>query len=381
MKIAIIYDMIYPFNIGGAEIRNYEIAKRLAKKHEVHIYGVKLWKGKEVIKKDGIILHGICRYANLHNFKGKRTIWEPIWFALNLFPELLKERFDIIDTSNFVYFHCFSAKAASILTRTPLVITWHQYWGDYWYEYLGKIKGSIGRLIENLTLRLSKFNVAVSETTRNELIAHGVNDNEVLVNYNGINIEEVSQIKRGSTNYDIITVARLNHQKNIALLLSSLALLIKDLPKIKLAIIGDGPDREVLIRMTKSMNLEKNVSFLGFFKDKSDVYKTMKSSKLFVLPSILEGFGMVIIEANACGIPAMVVNSKWNASLELVKDERLIAENNAQSLALKMKQLLNNPHEIKSLGLEARNRAEKFDWGNIVKSLEEHYEKIAKNRN
>lgn len=54
MKIAIVYDMIYPFNIGGAEIRNYEIAKRLARHHEVHLFGVKLWDGPDVIRRDGL---------------------------------------------------------------------------------------------------------------------------------------------------------------------------------------------------------------------------------------------------------------------------------------------------------------------------------------
>ena len=54
MKIAFIFDMIYPFNIGGVEVRNYEIAKRLVKKgHEVHLYGGKFWKGKDIIKIEG----------------------------------------------------------------------------------------------------------------------------------------------------------------------------------------------------------------------------------------------------------------------------------------------------------------------------------------
>ena len=49
MKIAIIFDMIYPFNIGGIEIRNHEFAKRLVKAgHEVHLFGVKLWKGQSI---------------------------------------------------------------------------------------------------------------------------------------------------------------------------------------------------------------------------------------------------------------------------------------------------------------------------------------------
>ena len=52
MKIALVYDAIYPYIKGGAEKRFYEIAKRLSKKgHQMHLYGMKLWEGDKVIKK------------------------------------------------------------------------------------------------------------------------------------------------------------------------------------------------------------------------------------------------------------------------------------------------------------------------------------------
>ena len=73
MKIALVYDMIYPYSIGGAEVRNYSLAKRLTEQgHEVHLYGIKLWNGPDTIKKDGIFIHGICRYTQKYNFKGNR---------------------------------------------------------------------------------------------------------------------------------------------------------------------------------------------------------------------------------------------------------------------------------------------------------------------
>jgi len=72
MKIAIIYDMIYPFNVGGAEIRNWEIAIRLAKNNEVHLFGFQLWDGPSVIKRDGVTIHGVCKYSKFK--RGYRTI-------------------------------------------------------------------------------------------------------------------------------------------------------------------------------------------------------------------------------------------------------------------------------------------------------------------
>jgi len=67
MKIAMIYDMIYPFNVGGGEARNYLLAKELIKRgHEVHFFGEKLWKGKNTIVYDGIVMHGVYKSKKIY---------------------------------------------------------------------------------------------------------------------------------------------------------------------------------------------------------------------------------------------------------------------------------------------------------------------------
>ncbi|MBU3907035.1 MAG: glycosyltransferase family 4 protein [Nanoarchaeota archaeon] len=384
MKIAIVYDMIYPFNIGGAELRNYEIAKRLAKKHEVHLFGVKLWKGPDIIKKEGITLHGVCRYKKLYSFSGKRTIFEPINFAIKLFKPLNSEKFGIIDTSSFVYFHCFTCKLVSILKKTPLVFTWHQYWGGYWHSYLGKLKGFFGKIIEKSVKNLTKNHIAISQTTKKQLINEGVKEKNIFVNYDGIDMDKINSINPIKTRremYDIIFVGRLTHQKNVPLLIQSVGLLKKEFPSIKVNIIGDGPERKKLESLTKGLNLEKNVAFTGFLKKQEDVYKEMKSSKIFVLPSLLEGFGIVVVEAMACGLPTIVVNNEMSASKELISDRyknQLIVKNNPRSLAIAIKELLKNENLRKQINKEDKKNLQKFDWNCITKELEEYYLNIIK---
>ena len=371
--------MIYPFNIGGVELRNYELAKRLAKKHEVHIYGVKLWKGPNVIKKDGIIIHGICKYKNLYTFSGKRRIREPLIFSIALFKELIKEKFDIIDASSFVYFHCFPAKLISLIKKTPIVFTWHQYWGNYWYEYLGIFKGIIGKTIEKLSLYLTNNNLAVSKTTREDLIKNGIKRKNIKLSYNGIDIKEIKKTKKDKIEHDLIYVGRLSHQKNIGLLLESIPKIKKEFPEIKVAIIGDGPDKNNLINKANLLKIKKNVDFLGFIENKNKIYSLMKSSKIFVLPSILEGFGIVVIEAHGCRIPTVIIDSKWNASKELIEKNGLISKNNPLELSKTIKRLLKNKNLRKKLGKRAVKTAKKFDWDRITKELEKYYEKtIAK---
>src|SRR5579863_1333370 len=95
--IAFVYDAIYPYIKGGAERRYFEIGKRLALLgFDVHLYGMKLWKGPDVIKKEGMTLHGICTAQNLYTTTGRRSILQAMHFGMSCF-KLFKENFDVID--------------------------------------------------------------------------------------------------------------------------------------------------------------------------------------------------------------------------------------------------------------------------------------------
>ena len=95
MKIAMIYDMIYPFNVGGGEARNYLLAKELiVRGHEVHFFGAKLWKGESVIVHEGIVMHGVYNSKKLY-ISGRRSYTEPLVFALKLLKPLFKFFFAI----------------------------------------------------------------------------------------------------------------------------------------------------------------------------------------------------------------------------------------------------------------------------------------------
>jgi len=122
MNIAYVYDAIYPWIKGGAEKRIYELSKRLVQRgHHIHIFGVKWWDGADVINRDGVILHGVCKPMELY-INGKRSIKEALVFSYKLLPHLLSMKFDIIDCNQFPYFSCFTAKIASIKYNCPLVV-------------------------------------------------------------------------------------------------------------------------------------------------------------------------------------------------------------------------------------------------------------------
>ena len=137
MRIAYIYDAIYPWVKGGAEKRIYELSRRLASRgHEVHCYGMNWWKGEKVVIKDGVYLHGICKPTNFYS-GDHRSIIEATYFASKVLSSREMDC-EVVDCQNFPYFPCFSAKLLCRLKKQDLFITWHEVWGDYWHEYLAK---------------------------------------------------------------------------------------------------------------------------------------------------------------------------------------------------------------------------------------------------
>jgi len=380
MKIALIYDMIYPYTIGGAEVRNYSLAKRLTEQgHKVHMYGVKLWKGPDTIKRDGIFIHGVCTYIQKYNFKGNRLIFEPIKFSYYLFKSLIKEKFDIIDCSAFPYFPAFSCKICSILKNTPLIVTWHEVWRDYWYEYLGW-RGVFGVIIEKIVSRLTKNIVSVSNRTKNNLIKLGINKEHIFTVYNWVDIKEIEKIKKSKEEFDIIYAGRLMKHKNIDVLIKSVYLAKKEFPDIKAVIIGNGPEKAKLMALTNKLRLEKNIRFMDFML-KEEVYGFMKSSKLFVLPSVLEGFGITVIEANACGLPVITVKHKRNASADLIKDydNGFVCKLSEAHIAEKILILLKNNKLRRGMRKKSIKNAKNYDIKSTVTKLENIYKQCSGN--
>ena len=194
MKIAFVYDVVYPYVKGGVEKRIHELAIRLsARGHDVHVIGMKYWEGPDSIRMDGVTLHGICLPQPLYT-DGRRTIREAIYFSIRLIPFLAREKFDIIDCQQFPYFPCFPVKIASMMNKKPLVITWHEVWGDYWYEYLGW-KGIFGKTTERLVAGLTPNAIAVSGTTAKKLRHLAVRD-EIRSIPNGIDASHLRSVPR-----------------------------------------------------------------------------------------------------------------------------------------------------------------------------------------
>ena len=139
--------------------------------------------------------------------------------------------------------------------------------------------------------------------------------------------------------YDILFVGRLTKQKSVEILLKAIKILKnKHSRNLKIAIVGDGELKENLNNLTVELGINREVKFLGVRKD---VKELMVSSKIFVLPSRWEGFGIVIIEAMSNMLPVIATNVGGIPEIiENEKDGILVPPENPKALAQAISNLL-----------------------------------------
>lgn len=368
LNIAFVSDAIYPYNKGGKEKRIFEVSTRLAKKgHRVTIYCMKWWKGKNTRVENGVILDAISPLYPLYSGE-RRSIKQAILFALSLF-KLLKSDFDVVDADHMPHLVLFPLKIVCVLKRKKLIVTWNEVWGrKYWVDYLGFL-GNIAYVIEKISAMMPNLVISISKHTsykfKNEL-----NSNKRITTIPmGIDLSEINTIKPSIVKTDVIFAGRLLKHKNADLLIGAVEIISKKKSNILCLIVGEGPEKNKLVELVKKLNLEKNVKFQDFLPHHKDLYSLMKSSKVFVLPSTREGFGIVALEANACGIPVVTTNHKDNAAKDLINGANgaLVGLKEVE-LASAINELLNKANSNKCVDF-----AKNYDWETIASKTEEVY--------
>src|SRR3989344_1753900 len=281
----------------------------------------------------------------------------------------MKADFDVIDCDQFPLLHIFSVKLVSILKRKRIVLTWSEAWGSYWIKYIG-LKGIIGMVVELIVTKLPHEIISVSEHTTEGLIKKTKTSKDRIVTIPiGIDLEMVNKTEISKESSDIIFVGRLFDHKNVSTLIDAVKEIKTNNNKdVKCLIIGNGPEQENLVAKVKELKLEYNIKFLKYIYTKEEVYSLMKSSKVFVLPSTREGFGITIIEANACGLPVVTIEHSDNAASMHIKNNRngILSDLEVGALAINIKEIIANSENFKN---NCISYASNFDLDSIVSKV------------
>lgn len=322
MRICIAYDCIFPFTIGGAERWYRNLAERLAAAgHDVTYLTLQQWPDSDVPEIAGVRLVSVGPQMPLYN-DGKRRIWPPIRYGIGVFWHLLRygRRYDWLHTASFPYFSLIAAGIVRPFARYRIAVDWHEFWSrEYWREYLGRLS-RIGWTVQSLCARVPQVAYSFSRLHGRRVEAASGGQPVTLLNgeYAGGDHGHREVADNPPT---IVYAGRLIAEKRVTLLIEALSLLMPDDHRLRCAIYGQGPEWESLKSRVAELGLSDRIALLGFVSAE-DLETAMIGASVIVQPSMREGYGMVVVEAAARGVPVAVVAGEDNASVELIDEGR-----------------------------------------------------------
>ena len=334
---------------GGAEVHFHEIFKRVAAAgHNVTLLCSRYNGAADEEMIDGI---RIVR-------RGKRNTFN--FVVPSEYKKLRDEKeFDVvIDDINKIPFY------TPLYVKEPILAIVHHFFSRTIYLEVPFLQASYVYLSEKLVpfiYRNTPF-AAVSESSRQELIDAGIRAPVHLLP-NGVNVSEYRLRPELKSSTPLIGyLGRLKKYKSVDHLLRALPLVVRAVPDTRLLIIGDGDDRHRLEKLAGQLGIADKVEFAGQVDHETKI-DLLNRVWCVVNPSPKEGWGLTVIEANACGAPVIAANSPGlRDSVVDGKTGRLYSYGNVEQLAQHLIGLLKDEKERNYFSQQSRLWSEKFSW-------------------
>lgn len=301
--------------------------------------------------------------------KGKSILFLP-WAVYKLRKTILRENINLIHVNDFWYFPV--VYLASRNLEVPCITHIRQ------EIEVEKIK--------KYWLHYSDMLIPMSDHIKTSAIRTEIPEKKIKVVYTGLHLDDIpftgsSDVKEklGIAGHEPVigTVANIYPRKGYEYLIEAIANIKKEIKDLRCIIVGEG-DREYklkLDRLANKLGVSENIIYVGFQRN---VYPFIAIFDIFVLPSILEGFGIALIEAMAMGKP--VVASNTGGIPEVVEDGVtgiLVPPKNPDALADAILGLLNDKIKMKAMGIAGKERVNKFfTLKRMISQIENCYDEL-----
>ena len=324
MRIAIVYDCLFPHTIGGAERWYRSLAERLEGRHSIIYLTRRQWGdgGPGTPFRTVAVAPG----GGLYTPSGRRRMWPPLRFGAGVFWHLLRHgrSYDAVHSASFPYFSVLAAWLALRLVRSraQLVVDWHELWGpDYWRSYLGPVMGRIGWAVERLCLRRPDRSFAFSRLAEGRLRELGHRAPIVRLTGEYAEDTEARRILAQARHQGpplVVSAGRHIPEKRVPSIPAAVAEARRQVPELGCMILGDGPDTEATRARVHEVGLDGVVEMPGRVQPERVAAEIARASCL-LHPSEREGYGMVVVEAASLGTPSILVEGTENAATELIE--------------------------------------------------------------
>jgi glycosyltransferase involved in cell wall biosynthesis len=255
-------------------------------------------------------------------------------------------------------------------TRRPVVLLVHHVHREQWPVVYPGRAGRIGWWIESrLSPRLYRGcrYVAVSSATRDELVALGVSASDVAVVHNGTEPPPPIAVPR-STEPTLCVVGRLVPHKRVEHAIDVVAVLRAEHPELTLRVVGSGWWEDELRKYAAAKGVADVVQFLGHVSE-LDKHRHVAESWLQLLPSLKEGWGLVVGEAGMHGVPTIAYRSAGGTQESIADGSSGILVDSFEELVHEVGRLLVHPESLAALGEGAHAMAQTFTWQHAQESF------------
>jgi glycosyltransferase involved in cell wall biosynthesis len=223
--------------------------------------------------------------------------------------------------------------------------------------------------IENIGLVCADAVVVNSKAVEVELEARNLEIPQMAVIPNGVDLRLYRPPRKPFEGEYILFVGRLTAQKGVQVLLRAFGVVLRKLPEAQLVIVGDGELELQILRAVRTLGFPHRVKFAGW-QTGTSLLRLYQRSQVVVIPSYYEPFGIVALEAMACGRPVIV--SQVGGLAEIVADRQqgfVVPFGNYMELAQRLVELLQNPALRRQMGKAARLRASEFGWSGCADQM------------
>ena len=236
-----------------------------------------------------------------------------------------------------------------------------------------------------LALRNADAVIALTKDMKREI--QKICNREIIVIPNGIDLERFQNLSREEARNKlqikaddkiIIFVGSLRPVKGVKYLIKAMKIVRQKEPNARLILIGNGEEKQDLVKLTGDLNLGNLITFVGKIPNEK-VPEYMAASNVFVLPSLSEGFPLVSLEAMACGLPIVV--SRVCGLPEIVEDGKngfLVESGNPEQIAEKVLLLLEDDELRERMSRNNKEKVKDYTWEGVIGRLERIYEAIGR---
>jgi glycosyltransferase involved in cell wall biosynthesis len=271
----------------------------------------------------------------------------------------MRGQFDVLlDSANGIPFF------TPLFTTAPKVILVHHIHREVFFRELPWHLAHLGNTLERVGMPLAYRRIpfiAVSNSSQQALVDIGIPAEQISVIHNGVDKLRFRPGDKSKTPL-IVFVGRLRRYKSVDIAIRAMPELLRLVPQARLEIAGSGPMESSLRDLVDELGLSRKVVFHGFLTEEAKV-ELIQKAHVAVNPSLKEGWGLTVIEANACGTP--VVAARVPGLQDSVLDGKtgvLVPYGDPTALASQVGKLLQDDVRRNQMAQEAINWSAGFDW-------------------